>query len=110
MAEAPDSSSEISDRISELIMKLNKEIESLKEFQLKEIEGLKFKSEQGIEQLRAHFDSQLGELGLSYVQKIKGLEDEINYLQELSSSQRMMMDAKIEYIKALETKLIKGVE
>lgn len=97
--------SEVSEKIRNVLERLEKELRLLKENELKEIEILKSKSEEGIQHLKYNFDMQLTAINDDYRNTITLLEEEIEYLKELSDSQRLMMKANLSYIKKLELRL-----
>jgi hypothetical protein len=92
-------------KIELLIRQLEEEVRLLSSTHDQEMKQLKEASELQLFQLSNQFDDRIKQVNEQHQSKISYLEEEINYLMELNSSQRIMMENSAGHIQKLEQKL-----
>jgi hypothetical protein len=89
-------------KIEGLTNRLEQSMENLRIAHAEELAKLTFNCREGIQQLHNSFTLELDQLQQAHELKMTKLEQEVHYLKEMTQSQRMMMEANLDYIKELE--------
>ena len=97
--------SSLQEKIELLIAQLEEEVRKLAFFHQTELNCLREINASDLCNLKDQFEQRITLVNHEYQSRIINLEDEINYLKELNSSQQLMMEDNLIYIKGLEKKL-----
>lgn len=103
-----DGSDELGEKINKLTLLLEVDIEKLKSAHNTELEKIKNSCSEGIKSLNADFKNQCNEWKQFHklqAHRILEMEDQVSYLKELLTSQRLMMEHNLVHIKELEQKI-----
>ena len=95
----------VQQKIESLIRQLEEQIKHLSSTHELDMKQLKEQSDINILNLKVQFDKQINLVNVSHKAQVCKLEEEINYLREMNSSQRFMMEHYLISIKDLEDKL-----
>jgi hypothetical protein len=97
---------ELQEKIRGLISGLETEVAKLTQSQSLELEELTQKCRQDIQSLHLAFTAEIDSIQLRHAERLTTLTEEINYLKEMSNSQRIMMESNLQYIKELEVRYL----
>jgi hypothetical protein len=89
-------------RIVQLTSKLEAEVSTIKGSQESDLVLLASECSRALKHLVISFDEKLLSLQRSHQERITMIEEELDYLRELSSSQNLMLQNNLDYIKQLE--------
>ena len=92
-------------RIDALTSNLCKRVDELKESHILELDRFRTAYACDIRKLTEEFEIRWDEYNREHLQRIIELEEQISYLRELVSSQRLMMEDNLGYTRELEQKL-----
>ncbi|MBC8111064.1 MAG: hypothetical protein H7Y04_08405 [Verrucomicrobia bacterium] len=94
----------IQEKIESLICQLEEIVALISTNQKQETKELKEIIELALHELVNQFDQKIKKIDKQHLATIKHFEEEINYLRELNSAQRQMLEDTVSYIKKLEEK------
>lgn len=97
--------SSLQEKIEMLIGQLEEEVRKLSSSHQTELNRIREVNTIDLQTLNEHFEKRLTLVNSEYRSKISDLEIEIDYLKELNSAQRLMMEDNLGYIRGLEEKL-----
>lgn len=97
--------SSLQENVKTLIYQLEKEVQNLSEANCSAIIRLTEAIIHDLERLQQEYNRRLVPKEREENKRIIELEEEIGYLKELNTCQRMMMEDNLKYLRALEDKL-----
>jgi hypothetical protein len=106
----PQDGEQLQQKIASLIDHLENEISELKTAHTTEIETLTRKCRLDMQKVHMEFSNELDSIERKHAVHLIKLADEIEYLKEMSHSQRLMMETNLEYIKELEVRYLSLVK
>lgn len=93
---------ELHQKIQFLSESLDSEVGKLKVIHCQELDGLKNAFISDLNSLQTEFEIKWKEVQLIHEERIKTLEEQLNYLMEVHNCQRRMLEDNSSYIKKLE--------